>query len=427
MTQPGPYRFRGHTQPTASSRASILEPDTTGDGVVSLYLYDPVDSYGGYWGVSAKEFGEALDALPDDTAEIRLYINSPGGEVWDAMAIVNLLRRHPARVVAIVDGIAASAASVIAVTADETVMGVGSQMMIHDAWNIAIGDEADMLSMADRLGKSSDALARIYAQKAGGTVEEWRDVMRAETWFYGAEAVAAGLADRAEGGEPAAGAARAQFDLSPFRYQGRGSAPAPTSAALSRTRTYEDQARALSAYLRGDLDRDTTPQTPVSSEPGNTIRKETPVDHAEFLTGLRDRLGVTDASADEATILAALDESLQETTEPTVPEGTVLLDQAAYDELRTQAADGAQARAVQITKDRDAIADAAVADGRISPANRAVWRARLDENQEGTSALLATLTPSKAVPVTTVGYAGGEDDNTEDAAYSKLYPTQKEV
>ncbi len=427
MTQPGPYRFRGHTQPTASSRASILEPDTTGDGAVSLYLYDPVDSYGGYWGVSAKEFGEALDALPDDTAEIRLYINSPGGEVWDAMAIVNLLRRHPARVVAIVDGIAASAASVIAVTADETVMGVGSQMMIHDAWDIAIGDEADMLSMADRLGKSSDALARIYAQKAGGTVEEWRDVMRAETWFYGAEAVAAGLADRAEGGEPAAGAARAQFDLSPFRYQGRGSAPAPTSAALSRTRTYEDQARALSAYLRGDLDRDTTPQTPVSSEPGNTIRKETPVDHAEFLTGLRDRLGVTDASADEATILAALDESLQETTEPTVPEGTVLLDQAAYDELRTQAADGAQARAVQITKDRDAIADAAVADGRISPANRAVWRARLDENQEGTSALLATLTPSKAVPVTTVGYAGGEGDNTEDAAYSKLYPTQKEV
>ena len=427
MTQPGPYRFRGHTPPTASSRASILEPVSTGDGVSSLYLFDPIDSYGGDWGVSAKEFGEALDALPDDTTEIRLYINSPGGEVWDAMAIVNLLRRHPARVVAIVDGIAASAASVIAVTADETVMGVGSQMMIHDAWNIAIGDEADMLSMADRLGKSSDALARIYAQKAGGTVDEWRDLMRAETWFYGAEAVAAGLADRAEGGEPAVDDARAQFDLSPFRYQGRRSAPAPTSAALSRTRTYEDQARALSAYLRGDLDRDTTPQTPVSSEPGNTTRKETPVDHAEFLTGLRDRLGVTDASADEATILAALDESLQETTEPTVPEGTVLLDQAAYDELRTQAADGAQARAVQITKDRDAIADAAVADGRISPANRAVWRARLDENQEGTSALLATLTPSKAVPVTTVGYTGGEDDNTEDAAYSKLYPTQKEV
>lgn len=411
MTQPGPYRFRGHTPPTASARASILEPDTTGDGVVSLYLYDPIDSYGGYWGVSAKEFGEALDALPEDISEIRLYINSPGGEVWDAMAIVNQLRRHPARVVAIVDGIAASAASVIAVTADETVMGVGSQMMIHDAWNIAIGDEADMLSMADRLGKSSDALARIYAQKAGGTAEEWRDVMRAETWFYGGEAVAAGLADRAEGGETTPDdAARAQvFDLSMFRYQGRAAALIP------------------SAMLRPHGGVAATHQTPVSSEPGNTIRKESPVDHAEFLTGLRDRLGVTDATADEATILAALDESLQETIEPTAPEGTVLLDQAAFDELRVQAAEGAQARTVQITKDRDAIVDAAVADGRIAPANRDVWRARLDENESGTAALLATLTPSKVVPVTPVGYTGGEEDNTEDAAYNKLYPTQKEA
>ena len=432
MTQPGPYRFRGHTPPTASSRASILEPDTTGDGAVSLYLYDPIDSYGGYWGVSAKEFGEALDALPEDISEIRLYINSPGGEVWDAMAIVNQLRRHPARVVAIVDGIAASAASVIAVTADETVMGVGSQMMIHDAWNIAIGDEADMLSMADRLGKSSDALAQIYAQKAGGAVEEWRDVMRAETWFYGAEAVAAGLADRAEGGEPASDDARAQvFDLSIFKHPGRGSAPKPPVKVARVLQRSKDAAAALVAAPGGHppigVATDVTPQTPVSSEPGNTIRKETPVDHAEFLTGLRARLGVTDATADEATILAALDESLQETTEPTAPEGTVLLDQAAFDELRVQAAEGAQARTVQITKDRDAIVDAAVADGRIAPANRDVWRARLDENESGTAALLATLTPSKVVPVTPVGYTGGEEDNTEDAAYNKLYPTQKEA
>ena len=78
-------------------------------------------------------------------------------------------------------------------------------------------------------------------------------------------------------------------------------------------------------------------------------------------------------------------------------------------------------------KDRDAIVDAAVADGRIAPANRDVWRARLDENESGTAALLATLTPSKVVPVAPVGYTGGEEDNTEDAAYSKLYPTQKEA
>ena len=153
------YRFRGDTPPTASSRASILAPEVTSDGIAELYLYDPIDSWGGWWGVSAKEFGEALASLPDDTTEIRLHVNSPGGEVWDAMAIVNQLRRHPARTVAVVDGIAASAASVIAVTCDETVMGVGAQLMIHDAWNIAVGNEADMLAMADRLAKSSNTLA----------------------------------------------------------------------------------------------------------------------------------------------------------------------------------------------------------------------------------------------------------------------------
>lgn len=247
------YRFRGETPPTEASRASVLDADTS-NGVAELFLYDPIDSWGGYWGVSAKEFAEALGALPEDTAEIHLHINSPGGEIWDAMAIVNQLRRHPARVVAVVDGIAASAASVIAATADETVMGVGAQLMIHDAWGIAIGDEADMIAAGARLSKDSNALAQVYAQKAGGTVDEWRDLMRAETWFYGAEAVEAGLADRAEGGDASQSQARAEvFDMSLFRFGGRESAPAPRVA------------RAAVALA---------PQIPVSSEPGNTTRKE---------------------------------------------------------------------------------------------------------------------------------------------------------
>lgn len=428
MTQPGPYRFRGQQAPSASSRASVLEPDAGDDGSVSLYLYDPIDSYGGYWGVSAKEFAEALADLPEGTSEIRLHINSPGGEVWDAMAIVNQLRRHPARTVAIVDGIAASAASVIAVTADETVMGVGSQLMIHDAWNIAIGDEADMLAMADRLGKSSDALARIYAQKAGGTAEEWREAMRAESWYYGAEAVAAGLADRAEGEgvetDTDAGSARI-FDLSMFRFGGRESAPEPRIAARAgRTAAHHAAYR----HERG-FATDVAPQTPVSTEPGHTNRKENSMDHKEFLTGLRNRLGVTNADADEATILAALDESLQEQAEPTasVPEGTVLLDQAQYDELRTQASEGAQARAQQIADARDSIVDAAVNDGRISPSARTVWRERMDENPDGTAALLATLSKGAGgVPLEPIGNSVVEA-SAEDALYAQLYPHTKEA
>ena len=399
------YRFRGETPPTEASRASVLDADTS-NGVAELFLYDPIDSWGGYWGVSAKEFAEALGALPEDTAEIHLHINSPGGEIWDAMAIVNQLRRHPARIVAVVDGIAASAASVIAATADETVMGVGAQLMVHDAWGIAIGDEADMVTAGSRLSKDSNAIAAVYAQKAGGTVDEWRDLMRAETWFYGAEAVEAGLADRADGGDASKSQARADvFDMSMFRFGGRESAPAPRVA------------RAAAALA---------PLIPVSSEPGNTTRKESPMSDA-LKAGLRDRLGITDADLSEDGLLAALDEALQEQADETaptaqVPEGTVLVDAAQFEALQAQAAEGAQARAEQVADRRNKIVDAAVADGRVAPANRQAWRDNLDRDEDGTAALLATLSPAREVPVGEIGT--GVAPEGEDAAYNKLFPKE---
>lgn len=424
---PGPYRFRGDIPPTASSRASILTPADAGEGVAELYLYDPIDSYGGWWGVSAKEFGEALASLPDDTTEIRLHVNSPGGEVWDAMAIVNQLRRHPARTVAVVDGIAASAASVIAVTCDETVMGVGAQLMIHDAWNIAVGNEADMLAMADRLAKSSNTLAGIYATKAGGDVEDWRELMRAETWYTAAEAVRDGLADRAEGGTETDDT-KALFDLSLFRYAGRAQAPAPRRPGEAlRPVAAMPPAGAHEAGLPADL-----PQAPVSSEPGNTNRKESVM--ADTLKAdILKRLGVTDANADDATILAALDEALDERADETaptasIPEGTVLLDAGRFAELEAQAAAGAQARAQQDAERRDRLVATALTEGRISAANRAIWRERLDADEDGTTALLATLPKSGAVPTEELGYTGGEDESTEDALYTKAWgTTQKEA
>lgn len=418
------YRFRGDAQPTASSRASILTPEASSDGLVDLYLYDPIDSWGGYWGVSAKEFGEALASLPDDITEIRLHINSPGGEVWDAMAIVNQLRRHPARTVAVVDGIAASAASVIAVTCDETVMGVGAQLMIHDAWNIAIGNEADMLAMADRLAKSSNTLAGVYATKAGGDVEDWRELMRLETWYTAAEAVRDGLADRAEGGAETDDA-KALFDLSLFRYAGRAQAPAP--------RRPGDAPRPLGMPPGGvhevGVAADLTPEAPVSSEPGTTNRKESVMTDT-LKADILQRLGVTDANADDATILAALDEALEERADETaptasIPEGTVLLDAGRFAELEARAAAGAQARAQQDAERRDRLVATALTEGRISADNRKIWRERLDADEDGTTALLATLPKSGAVPTEEIGYTGGEDESSEDSLYASLYPSTK--
>lgn len=222
------FRFRGQVMPQPGSRASVLAfaPTSEDDsGVATLRLYDPIDSYGEYWGVSAKEFAVALAALPTDTQEIRLHINSPGGEVFEAVAILNQLRQHRARVVAIVDGIAASAASFLAAGADETIMAPNSTLMVHDAWGICVGNAADMRDLGDLLDKLSDNIASIYSAKAGGSIEDWRSVMLAEAWFTADEAVAAGLADSIDG--VAEAEAENAFDLSQFRYAGRAEAPPP--------------------------------------------------------------------------------------------------------------------------------------------------------------------------------------------------------
>lgn len=212
------YRFHGRANPANRAphpiRAELGVGETDDPAVAKLFLYDPIDSWGGYWGTSAKEFVEALAGLPTDTNEIRLHINSPGGEVYEGIAIMNALRNHPAKVVAVVDGLAASAASFVAAAADEVVMGRNSELMIHDAWGIVMGPAADMRYMADRLDSLSNNIASVYQRKAGGTVDEWRATMIDEKWFSDQEAVNAGLADRIEGDDPAPAAqAKASFDL----------------------------------------------------------------------------------------------------------------------------------------------------------------------------------------------------------------------
>lgn len=218
------YRFHGQQPPKRV--VNELPSGPVVDGVATLRLYDPIDSWGGEWGVSAKEFVSSLDKLTD-VSEIRLHINSPGGEVFEGIAILNALRNHPARVVAVVDGIAASAASFIAAGADELIMGRNSELMIHDARGVCIGNAGDMAEMKQLLDHLSDNIASVYTQKAGGEVAGWREAMLAETWFSAEEAVDAGLADRVEEQPQPTNS----FDLSNFKHAGRSQAPAPSVTA----------------------------------------------------------------------------------------------------------------------------------------------------------------------------------------------------
>lgn len=224
------YRFWGKVDPRGRKKPAILAavPEAeVADGVATMHIYDPIDSWGEFWGVSAKEVRQALDELPDGTTDIHLHLNSPGGEVYEGVAIVNALRNHPARVTAIVDGLAASAASFIACAADELVMGRNTELMIHDAWGICMGPAEDMHHMGNRLDALSDNIASIYQDKAGGDLAGWRASMLAETWYAADEAVTAGLADRVEGANPDDDAAQNAFDLSVFRHAGRAQAPDP--------------------------------------------------------------------------------------------------------------------------------------------------------------------------------------------------------
>lgn len=164
---------------------------------VKLYIYGPIGDYWGDDDTTAAAFAKTLDGITAPV--IDLHVNSPGGLVFDGIAIHAALRNHPATVEVSIDGLAASAASFVSMAGDSVTIEKAAKMMIHDARGVVIGNAADMAAMSELLDELSDTIAGIYADRAGGTVETWRDAMKAETWYSGAQAVEAGLADQVIG------------------------------------------------------------------------------------------------------------------------------------------------------------------------------------------------------------------------------------
>ena len=146
----------------------------------------------GEGGVTAKDFVNQLNSL---SGPIDLHVNSAGGSLFDGLAIVAALKAYPSKVTAFVDGMAASIASVIAVSCDKLYMAPSARLYIHDAHAEASGNAAAMGKMGELLDGASDDLAAIYAAKAGGTVASWRATMRNEKYYTAPQAVAAGLCD----------------------------------------------------------------------------------------------------------------------------------------------------------------------------------------------------------------------------------------
>lgn len=154
-----------------------------------LFLYDEI----GGWGTLAEDFIAELEAIT--APKLRVRVSSPGGSVFEGVALANALRAHPAEVTVQVDGIAASIASVIAMAGDRVVMQPQAMLMLHEASGLCMGNAQDMQDMAALLDKISGNIADAYSEKAGGTRDDWRQVMQKETWYTAEEAVEAGLAD----------------------------------------------------------------------------------------------------------------------------------------------------------------------------------------------------------------------------------------
>ncbi len=386
------------------------------------------------WETAAGSFGRDLDAL--DVDEIDLRLNSPGGLAEDGVAIYNALRDHPATVVVTVDGVAASAASAIAMAGDRIRMARGSTMMIHDVGGGVFGNEAAMLKAAEAVSKLSESYADIYAARAGGTAAEWREAMREETWYTAAEAVDAGLADELVD-DSATSEAKANWDLKTFAYAYAGrdaapppkiarrtpppppEAPAPTGASPSPATdaggTTETTATAAEEKGAGLMD-------PAKIREGLGLAPDAPDD--EVRTALV-AAGLATAPPAPPAPTATVDQQDQRVAANAAKVGLITIDPAQLEQYQ-QGMIRAAALAKRLeAQDRDNAIDAAVKAGKFPPARRAHYERAWDADPEGTRELIASLAPG-LVPVTAMGYSTDADDAIFDAEFARLFPAVKE-
>jgi ATP-dependent protease ClpP protease subunit len=339
--------------------------------------------------VSAASFAKDLDEI-GNVDEIEVHLNSPGGVAFDGVTIMNQLLDHPAKVTVYVDGLAASAASVVAMAGDDVVMGRGAQMMIHDASIFSWGDAATLRKDAARLDSLSNSMASVYAAKAGGTAESWREIMQAETWYTAEEAVEAGLADRlsakdSDDAETAQAAAMLRTSAAArlFRYQGRAHAPAPQTPARPGGQQDNPQGGAVE----------------IADEDFATLRTELGLDEDATIGDVLEAVKAKDA---------------QETAKTTakLPPGVTMIDEGTLTQLRSDAAKGVEAHKQQQKARREGLVAAALRDGKIRAVDKDRYLTNLELDPETYEGVLASLEPG-LVPTSELGSDDGSVDEVE--------------
>ncbi|SCC60601.1 ATP-dependent Clp protease proteolytic subunit [Bacillus thuringiensis] len=164
-----------------------------------VFIYGEITKYAWeeYGEVSSITFKNELDELGDGIETINLYINSPGGSVFETMAIIAMLQRHPAKVISYIDGIGASCASVLPMISDKIIMYANSMLMVHNAWTYASGNAEQLRKAADDIERINQSMVQHYLTRAGDKldVDILKQLLDAETWLSAEEAIGYGLCD----------------------------------------------------------------------------------------------------------------------------------------------------------------------------------------------------------------------------------------
>lgn len=179
--------------------------------IPEVMIYDQIGM--DWWGdgLSARDFREQFNAIKAD--EINLHINSPGGSIYEGLAIYNTIKSHPAKINGYVDGIAASISSVLLMAADTIIMPENADLLVHKPWSGIVGNSDDMRNEADELDRMEDQIAKIYSDRTGINSKEISRMMSSETWISGNDAVEMGFADEVIENKKAAAC---MFDIGMF-------------------------------------------------------------------------------------------------------------------------------------------------------------------------------------------------------------------
>lgn len=189
-------RFKNEKFNSLPKIDKVFECKAMGENTAKLTIYGDIGQSLWSESVTARDVENALKDV--QAKELHVHINSYGGDAFDGIAIYNQLRDHGAKVTVHVDGIAASAASIIAMAGDEIVMGVGAMLMIHQAWTMGYGNKTDLQKVVNSLEGLDKSITDVYMSRFKGEQAEIQTMMKNETWFTADEAVDIGLADKAE-------------------------------------------------------------------------------------------------------------------------------------------------------------------------------------------------------------------------------------